>query len=247
MFTVEHRDHVRDRLLSLAEADPVVTAAAIVGSLAADTADRWSDLDLAFAIDGAVAPALESWTSRLYRDFDAVHHWDLRSGPSIYRVFLLPGWLEVDLSFTPDADFGPRGPHWRTVFGHSVEPPPAAASAGEGILGLAWHHALHARVSIERNHSWQAHYWIGAVRDYVIAMACQRLGHPAAHAKGAHLLPSHLTESLEPTLIRSLDEQELRRALEAVVDALATEMEQTDPETSTRLSPMLAELVIPGT
>ncbi len=35
----------------------------------------------------------------------------------------------------------------------------------------AWHHALHARASIGRGRLWQAEYWIGAVRDLVLALA----------------------------------------------------------------------------
>ena len=52
MFSVEERDAVRRRLLELAEADPAVPAAAITGSHAAAAADRWSDIDLALAVDG---------------------------------------------------------------------------------------------------------------------------------------------------------------------------------------------------
>jgi predicted nucleotidyltransferase len=52
MFCLEERDRVRQRLLHLAEADPTVVGAAITGSHATDDGDRWSDIDLAFAIQG---------------------------------------------------------------------------------------------------------------------------------------------------------------------------------------------------
>lgn len=67
------------------------------------------------------------------------------------------------------------------------------------LAGLAWHHALHARISIERRRWWQAEHCIGALRTHILALACLRLGHPASYAKGAHLLPTDLTEALEPT------------------------------------------------
>jgi hypothetical protein len=88
----------------------------------------------------------------------------------------------------------------------------------------------------------QAEYWISAVRDLVIALACLRLGHPAAYAKGADLLPAELTATLEPALVRSLDESELRRALAAVAEALAGELERSDPSLASRLGPMLVQL-----
>ncbi len=50
MFTVEQRDALRDRLLRLAQEDERVVAGAVVGSLASDGGDRYSDLDLTFGI-----------------------------------------------------------------------------------------------------------------------------------------------------------------------------------------------------
>jgi predicted nucleotidyltransferase len=232
MFAVEERDRVRQRLLALAESDPAIVGAAITGSVATGAGDRWSDLDLSFAVDGDLDTALERWTRRLYDDFAALHHWDLPSGTSIYRVFLLPDWLEVDIAFTLAEDFGPRGPSWRTVFGETTQIPHTPPPRHDSLAGMAWHHALHARVSIERRRWWQAEYWISAVRDRTIALACLRLGYPVHHAKGAHLLPEELTAPLTATLVRSLDEHELRRALRAATTALAAELETTDPALS---------------
>jgi hypothetical protein len=41
MFTAEQRDHVRQRILEVAQADPRVTAAALTGSMAFGGGDRW--------------------------------------------------------------------------------------------------------------------------------------------------------------------------------------------------------------
>jgi predicted nucleotidyltransferase len=242
MFAVEDRERVLQLLLELAEDDRAVAAAAITGSLATGQGDRWSDVDLALAIRGQLGTALDRWTMRLYQELGALHHWDLESGPSVYRVFLLPDWLEVDIAFTPEADFGPRGPTWRTVFGSSGPPAAVPRPKGDFLAGLAWHHALHARVCIERGRRWQAEYWISGVRDQVLALAALRLGHPASYAKGAHLLPAEVAAPLEAALVRSLDEAELRRALDAAVTSLEAELRRSDPDLAARLRPMLAEL-----
>ena len=198
-----------------------MTGAAVVGSYAADRADRWSDIDLAFGIGGPLRAALDQWTDRLYDDFAAVHHWDLPFGSSVYRVFLLPDWLEADIGFFPAAEFGPASGY---------------------LAGLAWHHLLHARTCIGRNRHWQAEHWISAARDQVLALACLRLGYPVGYAKGAHLLPAELTARLEAALVRTLDETELRRTLRVTADSLADELDRTDPSLAVRLRPMLAEL-----
>jgi len=242
VFAIEERDRVRGRLLELAEADPGVSAAAITGSYAAGGGDEWSDIDLAFAIDGELQEAIERWTERLYGDFGALHHWDLPWGSSVYRVFLLPDVLEVDIAFTPTADFGPRGPNWRTVFGETVEVAPNVPPDPDTLAGLGWHYVLHARMCIERGKPWQAVWLIDGVRDHVLTLACLRLGHPARFAKGADLLPPEITEPVEATLVRSLGEAELRRALAAAAEALVAELERSDPELAGRLRPTLAEL-----
>ncbi|MFD4861679.1 nucleotidyltransferase domain-containing protein [Streptomyces atratus] len=152
MFDVEERQRVRDQLLASAEEDPGIVGAAITGSAALGEADRWSDIDLAFSVHGQLSETLERWTTRLYKDFAAVHHWDLPSGNTVYRVFLLPGWLEVDIAFTPETEFGPLGPAWHTVFGHTSQPTPGLPPHHQHLAGLAWHHALHARaVAVKSN------------------------------------------------------------------------------------------------
>jgi hypothetical protein len=239
LFSAEERDRVRDRLLALAADDPAVVGAAITGSLAAGGGDRWSDVDLAFGVDGPLEPAMRRWTDMLSREFGAVHHWDLPAGPAVYRVFLLPGGLEVDIAFVPAAEFGPLGPSWRTVFGHPVPRADPPAPARRDLIGLAWHHALHARVCLRRQRWWQAEQWIGALRGQVLGLACLRLGHPVSYAKGAHLLPAEVTAPLEATLVRVLEEAELGRALRAATSALVAEIALVDPALADRLAPIL--------
>jgi len=242
MFTVSERDAVRGHLLELAAADPLIGAAAVTGSDAVGAADEWSDIDLAVGIRDGLPAALARWTVLLYRDLAALHHWDLPSGSSLYRVFLLPDCLEVDIAFTPIADFGPLGPNWRTVFGETIDVAPSVPTSHDNLVGHAWHHALHARASIERGRLWQAEYWISAARDQVLALACLRLGHPIWYAKGTHLLPSEITDPLAGALVRSLDEAELRRALGVAINALTIELEKVDVDLIGRLRPILREV-----
>lgn len=237
---------MRERLIGLAEATHCVAAAAITGSHVAGEGDEWSDIDLAFAIRGELAPALEHWTELLYRDFAALHHWDLPFASTVYRVFLVSGCLEVDIAFTPEADFGPCGPNWRTMFGETVELQPGAPPRRDDLVGRAWHHVLHARACIERRKPWQAEYLISGIRDQVLALTCLRLGYATSYAKGADLLPPEITAPLEATLVRSLDEAEMRRALAAATGALAAELERTDPALAARLRPVLEEVALTG-
>jgi hypothetical protein len=162
VFTPEDRERIRDRLLELARADERIAGAAVTGSAAEGADDRWSDVDLFFGVDesGDLDTTLGDWTAMLYEEFGAIHHFDVPSGPAIYRVFLLPGCLQVDIAFTPAGSFGARGPHFRAVFGDPVEGRPPPTPDLDDLVGRAWLAAVHARVSIERNRLWQAEYWV---------------------------------------------------------------------------------------
>ncbi|HYO48376.1 MAG TPA: hypothetical protein VEW94_00885 [Chloroflexia bacterium] len=243
MFTTEQRDYVRDRVLDLARRDPRVTAGALTGSTAVGAEDEWSDVDVAFGIADGITPeaVLDDWTEVLSRELGALHHWDLRSGSSVYRVFLLPSGLEVDIGVSPQKEFGARGPRFRTLFGTPSHVEPLPPPDPHHIVGLGWHHVLHARSCIERSKSWQAEYWISAVRDYTLTLACIRLGEESSYARGFHRLPATVTGPLAEALVRSLEEAELRRALGVAAACFISEVDALDPTLCARLEPLLQE------
>ena len=247
MFTAKQRDHVRNYVLAMAQTDPRVTGGALIGSTAAGAEDTWSDIDVTFGIatGNAIETVIDDWTQVFEREFGVLHHFDLRSGSSIYRVFLLTDGLEIDVSVTPEGDFGARGPHFHILFGNAQQlkatPPPDTGH----LIGLSWHHVFHARSCIERNKPWQAEYWISEVRNHTLALACIRLGVSAAHGRGVDKLPAAVTEPFADTLVRSLDEPELRRTLAATTMCLIAEIEQWDATLCTRLKPLLQEFGAP--
>jgi hypothetical protein len=243
MFSVDERDRVRDRVLEMAAADPRIVAGAVVGGLAEGSGDRWSDLDLTFAVADAVplSDVLGDWTLEFAAEFDAAHLFDLPAGASIYRVFLLPGCLQVDLSFTPASSFGARGPRFRLLFGEAVDLPlPSPASANE-LFGLGVHHAVRARFCIERGRLWQAEYWISGVRDQALVLACRRRGLATAEGRGFDDLPAEVLAPFEDALVRSLEPKELRRALASAVSVLLHESAEA-ADLATAVKDQLREL-----
>ena len=225
MFTVEERQQIRERLLTKARSDGRVVAGAEVGSTAGGGGDRWSDLDLTFGVaDGTnTAELLDDWTAELAEQFSSVHLFDVSLQSSIYRVFLLPGNLQLDLSFTPRAEFGAIGPKFTLLFGTAIvktfiEPPSAAH-----IFGLGAHHAVRARICIERGRAWQAEYWISGVRDQALALACRSRGLESGNGRGFDDLPPDVLDRLDEALVRSFEREELMRTLKAAVDGLLSE------------------------
>jgi hypothetical protein len=228
MFSIIERDRIRDRVLQMAASDVRVVAGAVVGSLALDEGDRWSDLDLTFAVadDLSIFDVLEDWTSVLVREFDAAQLFDLPSGASVYRVFLLPGCLQFDLSFTPRSEFGATGPKFKLLFGTAVEKPYPPPPSARELFGYAVHHALRARFCIERGRYWQAEYWISELRDYALSLACRRHGLPARYGRGFDDLPPDERSAFTNALATSLERDELLRALGCAIEGLLREVDE---------------------
>lgn len=245
MFEAADRDRVRASVLEMAEADPRIVAGAEVGSLVDGRADRWSDLDLTFAATVPVMEVLDDWTQRLARQLEAVRLFDLPVGSTVYRVFLLPGALQVDISITPEQEFWPRGPSFRLLFGTAGEarltPPPSA----DELFGLAVEDARTARVATERERYWQALYFIESLRNHALAMACVRRGLKASYGRGFHELPDSVLEAAGRTLVSTLDRQHLLDALRAGVDLLLAESIELGSIVE-RVRPQLVELSVPG-
>jgi hypothetical protein len=235
---------VRERLLELAQADPRIVAGAAVGGTVSGASDRWSDLDLTFGVaEGfSLADVLEDWTRTVVHDFDGIHLFDLPHGSAIYRVFLLPGCLQVDLSFAPAADFGAMGPRFELLFGSAVEKAQAATPSVSEIFGLAVHHVVRARYSIERGRSWQAELWISAARDLALELACMRRGLDASYGRELDKLPADVLEGFEETLVRSLERGALLGALGGTISVLLRESSDAGDAVA-QVEPELRELV----
>jgi hypothetical protein len=226
MFTVEERGEVRAALIELARSDARVVAGAEVGSLsgaveAAGLGDRWSDLDLTFGLEPGVSPVdvLDDWAGALAERWGAVRLFDLQSVDTLYRVFLFPGWLQVDLSATPGG-VSQMGPKFRMLFGDAVRRDVAPKPVGSELYGLCVHHALRTRVSIERGRMWAAEFWIGELRHEALALASVLRGLPARYARSFHELPEPMMELAAASLVGSVERDELLRALAAAVELL---------------------------
>lgn len=238
MFTPEDRTALRSHLLEAAAADSRISGAAITGSASQDREDRWSDIDLAFGVadPNLIAAVLSDWTARLYNQHAAVHHMDVVAGNWIYRVFLLPNTLQVDLAFAPEHDFRATSPTFRLVSGKANKPEHRPPSDPEELIGWAWLYALHARTCIARGKFWQAEYMVSGARDHALALACLRHGLSTYHGRGFDNLPEEVVAPFNDGLVQRLDALELSRAFSVVMELLLTEIRLIDRGLEGRLA-----------
>jgi hypothetical protein len=249
VYTPEEREQLRTELLTLARADPRITGGAITGSATAGREDNYSDIDLAFGVrtPADVLAVLDDRSRWMRERCGAVDQLDLVVGAWVYRVFLLPSTLQVDIACVPQDQFGARAPTFKLVFGHATELPRPVSPNVHDLIGWAWLYGLHARSAIARGKRWQAEYMVSAVRDQVIALASVRLGLPSAHARSADALPPEVTTPLEKAIVRDLSIAELVRAMRVTIDALLDEIRIADPPLVERLENTLRELVTTAT
>jgi hypothetical protein len=254
MFSTEERSRIRDLLVTRGKDDPRIVAAAEIGAGALEAPDRWSDIDLTFGVREGIpiSEPLKDWTRDLEAEQSAIRLFDLPFLSTVYRVFLFPGNLQVDLSFSPAAEFGPLGPKFRLLFGRAVEREEIEAPDPSEVFGLGVHHAVRARLCIERQRFWQAEYWIHSLRDHVLELACLHRDLDGAHGRGFDQLPADVHGAAGDALVRSIDREELLRALGAALRALICEgrpeADHADDlhRLAAHLEPRLLELLEPS-
>jgi hypothetical protein len=245
VFSESRREALREHLLERAGRDDRLSGAAITGSRAEGTEDMWSDIDLFFGVRTGVpiADVVDEWSRFCYGHLGAVHHFVLPFGPTIYRAFLLDDGLQVDLGFTPEEQFGPVGSGAFDVrFGRPAPRRPTPPDT-DFLVGMVWHHVLHARAAIERGRLWAAEHWISALRDVTLTLASIRHGLPYTYARGADDLPAVVTEPLRASLLRDLTTTEARRALLAGTAAALAELPHVDPAMAERLGALFQQVV----
>lgn len=245
MFSEADRSALLEVLIARAHADPAIEAAALVGSAARGTVDRWSDIDLALGLGAEidVVGVAERWTSTLGAIVSVADTLDVWVGPVLYRVFLLPDSLQVDLSFWPAGTLHATGSDPLVViFGEVAAATPATTPDQRAILGWGWLYALHARTAIARGRGWQALHMLEGLREQIITLTCLRQGLESRDGRGVDQLPAASLAELAETLPAGLDPAAVSAAYETAVRLLAGEAEHLDPALADRLRVPLATM-----
>lgn len=245
MYSNNERIQMRERLICRALADPRFRGVALCGSAAVDREDIWSDIDLMFGVAPAAdfSATVADWTADMYHMFGSLHHVELATGSTVYRAFLLPGTLQVDLNFVPADDFRAHGPKFRLLSGSAGEQlPPVPAPTLDHYAGMGWLYAMQARSCIGRGKLWQAERMVAGIREQALALACLRHGLPVLHGVGVDELPQPLLTAYADCLVGAIGAAELDRAFRAVVTRLLEEVDEVDPELHKRFAGTLMSL-----
>ncbi|WP_244223883.1 nucleotidyltransferase domain-containing protein [Amycolatopsis circi] len=243
MYEVAERVQIRDKLIAAARQDVDIVGAALVGSAARGTEDRWSDIDLVLQLaeDANEAAVVARWTRSLDEKFGVADTLDVTSREGVrYRVFLLDSSLQVDLSFWPHNLFRATEDGFQLVFGQANEPTRAAEPGSEQVIGMAWLYALHARSAIARGRTWQAVLMLDDLRTQIIALECLRHGLNPWHGREVDQLPAPALETLRDGRATSVSLAELERSRQVLLQHYLAAVEHHDAERAVALRQALA-------
>lgn len=252
MFTIQFREEVREKIITKAKSDSRIVSAAVIGSYAQGTVDRWSDIDLTFGVDESfsISTLINSWTDYVLKEFTGIVLFDVQAGNSTYRVFILPGCLQVDLSFSSASEFGAMGPHFKLLYGRQYETPQKGKKnkkpqtkpqATQELFGYMVHHILRARFCAERNKIRQAEFWISETRNYALKLACISRGLNADYGRGFDDLPNDILSSFKNSYVKELSKNEVLRVIKVIITGLPTISKEVK-ELSVNLNHILNEI-----
>ncbi|MBA3986398.1 MAG: nucleotidyltransferase domain-containing protein [Flavobacteriales bacterium] len=252
MFTIQSRDEVREKIISKAKTDRRIVSAAVIGSYAQDTVDRWSDIDLTFGVDEAFSTSslINSWTDYVLKEFSGIVLFDVQVGNTTYRVIILPGCLQVDLSFSPVSEFGAIGPHFKLLYGGQYEKPQHSKQyenlqtkqqLTQEMFGYMVHHILRARFSAERNKLWQAEFWISETRNYALKLACISWGLNSDYGRGFDDLPNNILSAFKNSYVKELSKEEILRVIKVLITGFPNISDEVK-ELSVNLNHILNEI-----
>ena len=244
-YTPETRERIWADLVAAAESDPEIVGAAAVGSSATGR-DRWSDLDLTLGVAASVDLDVvkERWTRRLVADEDAIVLFDISAGETDYRVFLFPGALQVDVSFSPAHAFGPRGPSFHLLFGEPVTHKNTIGESTESLVGIGVHHCIRAHICLERGRVWQALHWTNELRELAMVLACRRLELDESHGRGFDQMPQAELNRFAEAIPHEAQPEALRSAIRIGGSLVLDEGERAGaiaPRLRERLAPILVQ------
>lgn len=227
MYTKAYRNKVQNLIISFAEADERITDCAIVGSESIGENDQWSDIDLTFGVDNEVEipNILSDWNRLMSKHFGANALFDLGYKESIYRVYLLPNVLQVDLSFTPTKHFGALTKKFKLVFGKEKKRRFTALPQPKTIYGYAVLYALKTRCSLERGKPWQAHHYLEKFKDYILMLKCLSDNLIPFEGRGYDKLSNSFLKKIQSSLITSPSHQEIKKSLQILIAILISEFD----------------------
>ena len=231
-----------DYIISFTKSYEHIVALVAVGSGSYGFYDELSDLDFVIAIDSNenMEMVMEYVKSQLDKCLNYIYF--KQSPQKRLQVYLSDNYLEIDIGYGAYTSAAATKKHWKVLFDKSETVEKAMRASWEGKIAnenetnelsqrlaecsdSVWHNLMLAAVAIKRGQYWRAYTELEFVRKWLIELLCYRYSLDSDRNREVDKLPEAELSVLNKTLVSSLNKDALWRSLDALVDAVYTELE----------------------
>lgn len=242
LFSVEERKRIMDYIISFTKSYEHIVALVAVGSGSYGFYDELSDLDFVIAIDSNenMEMVMEYVKSQLDKCLNYIYF--KQSPQKRLQVYLSDNYLEIDIGYGAYTSAAATKKHWKVLFDKSETVEKVMRASWEGKIAnenetnelsqrlaecsdSVWHNLMLAAVAIKRGQYWRAYTELEFVRKWLIELLCYRYSLDSDRNREVDKLPEAELSVLNKTLVSSLNKDALWRSLDALVDAVYTELE----------------------
>jgi|GEM_PF-410568 len=242
LFSVEERKRIMDYIISFTKSYEHIVALVAVGSGSYGFYDELSDLDFVIAIDSNenMEMVMEYVKSQLDKCLNYIYF--KQSPQKRLQVYLSDNYHEIDIGYGAYTSAAATKKHWKVLFDKSETVEKAMRASWEGKIAnenetnelsqrlaecsdSVWHNLMLAAVAIKRGQYWRAYTELEFVRKWLIELLCYRYSLDSDRNREVDKLPEAELSVLNKTLVSSLNKDALWRSLDALVDAVYTELE----------------------
>lgn len=226
-YTPESRAETLNKLtLALSADQERVAGMLLVGSGVLGFRDDWSDLDVAVVVpEGMDAiEVFHTWAALLPKTLPVLWVYSAVRGEQVGLLsILLQDYLEVDITFQPLSALGAYT-NWKVLFdrtgrvdavmrSRALPEPTPLLETYNCRLDSIWYFVTHAVLCLRRGRLWEALHYVGELRERTIEIEKLLTERTTSHQCQIDDLPRDRLASLEGTLVRSIDHDEIGLAL----------------------------------
>lgn len=247
LFSTENRQEIMDFITEFMQQNEHIAALIAVGSGSYGYNDELSDLDMVVAVDGYenIDAVKEYIRSRLEEKLKFIYFKQPPNTPM--QVYLTDNFLEIDIGFGAYRDAAAFNKNWKVLFdktGTVAEAMQKSADKAENmpntekynkklaeVSDRVWHNLMHTAVAIKRGQYWRAFTELNIVRDMLIELLGIRYFLDMGRGKETDKLPAEELTLLKKTLVTDFSPATLWLCLDALTDAVYTELEHYGEQT----------------
>lgn len=233
MYSVEERENSLNRLVNYLSNINSVKAAVLVGSLAGNESDKYSDIDFSVIVDDeSVEMVYNEFCNKLETNNDIFRYFKQIYGEKncLAGIFLKNG-LEIDVGFATEENFlkkceSKAVPKYKVMYGRNDFSLNASSKETkedyQALLKQAnldiWYNLKNAIYGLKRNRLFRVIKELDDIRNQLLEIIAVREGVEFRHFKEIDKLSDDIKNKLSQTYFKEVSDKELKRSLMSLLD-----------------------------